>query len=606
MASFNKKVKNVFGSQEMNKFNLSSSNITSSDFFQLKVVYNREMVPGSSISVGCDQFSRLAPLVKPYYGQVQIINRAFFVPYRTVWQPWNSFITQTSNDSYYNINPSEAPYATNADFIEAFLNEQVVVLVDLVQSAVDNPYFINEGVLAFDFAIKRSSDNLWNTYRFTRSGQRFYDILLNLGYKLDFPGYSSSVEGRNVKMNLLPLYSYLKICFDWYRNTQFMIEDPIPTPTNNSHILSEEIMLMAQYLLHAPYELDYFTSSWKNPSGPSTNIPSITIPDVSMTSVASNLKSEISNALPSGVNGTPNVHGDSGTTSTVSVKAFTQYLDSALHHATDFVKRYQLFGSRTADIMKSVFGVDLSDVALNRSVHIGKSVDYINVADVMQTTPTELDGEQQPLGDYAGKGIGAVHGRFKYKTDEFGQFIIISVIVPRIMYNQGRDRFLSHISPLQFFTPDFDKLGVQAIRNDELFVPGEYGAFESYNPNSIFGFTSRYAEYKTVANDRRTGLFALRSLNGDNRWNCYHFTRYVHDYYVNQPYINNSRGFVEGESQQYDRIFADQNENSDHFITVYNFSVEMWQPMSKLFDDYEWSDCDGKGTVLNIGGTQIV
>lgn len=597
MSSFVSKVTNMLPKQN-NKFDLSCSNVTSNDFFQFKVVYNREMVPGSSINVKASMFTRLSPLTKPYYGQCQVINRAFFVPYRTVFQSWNSFITQTKNELIGGVDYS-VPVIRNNMFREV-LSTPSNNFAQTITVTSNDPYSSSYDGGAFDFAV-RSSDTTYTTYRFTRLGQQVYDVLLNLGYRVDFLSYNTAA--RNVRFSALPLFCLIKIYFDWYRNSQFENDDYLPRLSSSEEELTQDqVLSLLQKIKSIPYERDYFTSSWLNPSGPNSNSPIVTLPDVSLplgspTSKSAIFTSDLNASSPQ--SGTPTIRRSDNSSSVVN--NFTQYLDTALHKATDYIKRWQLFGSRTADIMKALYGVDLSDVALNRSVHIGKSVDYIDVADVMQTSPTD----DSVLGNYAGKGIGVVNGTFNYKTDEFGQFMIISVIVPKIMYTQGRDRHLFHLEAEQFFQKDFDRLGVQAIRNDELYVPSEYGGDSSYLPTKVFGFTSRYAEYKTAVNDRRSGLFALRSLNGDNRWNCFHFTRFVQDWYKSVSGIQNSLNFCKGEPEQYDRIFADNDNTCDHFISIYNFNVEMWQPMSKLFDDYEWSECDGLKQTLPLGGTQV-
>lgn len=597
MSNFISKIAAKVGVQQNNKFDLSCDNITSNDFFICKPVYARELVPGSSINMQADMFTRLAPLQKPYYGGCKIVNRAFFVPYEYVWDDFHSLITSTVGKG--NVIASHAPFATNDSLVGVFLHHSLSTVIDDEYS--EDPW--NYQAPAFDFAIQNVDAETYRLYKFTRLGQKVYDILLNLGYKIDFNALTD--DDKNVRMSLLPLYSLVKVHFDWYRVTQFQINNPLEDLTNRDFLIPSVVQIrsLLNYVVTIPFERDYYTSAWVNPVGPNSALGAnvdINLLDVTL-SGKSVSRSRVSNGSPYG--GVPTVNKSDGTSGVPY--NFTQYLDTALHKATDFVKRYQLFGQRTMDIYKSIFGIDLSDSDLRRSIHVGKSEGYINIADVMQTTPTD----NTPLGDYAAKGVGSSSGQFSYKTDKFGIFMVVSVIIPKILYTQGRDRMLQHLTQTSFFQPDFDRLGVQAIRLDELYS-GQ--GTRSYSPDSkstdVFGFTSRYAEYKCQPQDKLTGFFALHSLNGDNNQDVYHFTRYI------DPDIDGkqvSLSFATSEGSQFDRIFAVNDSGSsdvpisDHFITIYHFNVECWQPMSKLFDDYEWSECNGKEQTQPIGGTQL-
>ena len=67
-----------------NKFDLSCSHLTTQDFYNMKPVYIHECIPGEKIHINMQAFTRLSPLVQPMLGSVRMVNRAFFVPMRTV------------------------------------------------------------------------------------------------------------------------------------------------------------------------------------------------------------------------------------------------------------------------------------------------------------------------------------------------------------------------------------------------------------------------------------------------------------------------------------------------------------------------------------------
>lgn len=95
MAIFNSNVKIPKATEHFSTFNLSCDHVTTQDFFKIKPVYTRMLVPGQSIKVDMSHISRLAPLAKPFYGSVTMTNRAFFVPLRTIMEGFNEFITDT-------------------------------------------------------------------------------------------------------------------------------------------------------------------------------------------------------------------------------------------------------------------------------------------------------------------------------------------------------------------------------------------------------------------------------------------------------------------------------------------------------------------------------
>lgn len=51
------------------------------------------MVPGEKIDVSMESFARLNPLPVPTFGRASMRNRAYFVPFRTIFRGWNDYIT---------------------------------------------------------------------------------------------------------------------------------------------------------------------------------------------------------------------------------------------------------------------------------------------------------------------------------------------------------------------------------------------------------------------------------------------------------------------------------------------------------------------------------
>ena len=120
MAKFLDKVLIKTGLQsQKQKFDLSSQNLTTQEFYQMKPIYFKEMIPGEKLVMDLSAFTRLSPLVNPMLGNVRIINRAFFVPMRTVWREWNDYIT-TNISSTTGTKITSVPNLKNSGFVAMF------------------------------------------------------------------------------------------------------------------------------------------------------------------------------------------------------------------------------------------------------------------------------------------------------------------------------------------------------------------------------------------------------------------------------------------------------------------------------------------------------
>lgn len=609
MSNFLSKIGVKTAIEKKSKLDLSCDHLTTTDFFKYKTAYIKEMVPGESINVKMSTFTRLMPLAQPMLGNASIINRAFFVPCRTIQEGWNEFITQTV-------------YGTTIPTQTTTIREQVICMWFQANSTVYT------GTGKYDFQYK---DNTGETkkYRFTTQARWAFDWFKSLGYGINLTNYNTEK-----KFSALPLLAFYKIWTDWYRNKQYQTNDlsNLILKGINKSLTQVELGSVISAMYNTQYNKDYFTSAWDNPAAPNDNVYSkVTIPDISAKVTTNSTTVEYKNAVtndhlsytdtPAGStsstmvvrNGTPVLgtvpNGNTGADR--GMKTLSQYGIDALKKLTDYMKRHQLAGSLAMDRMLARFGTRPSDAALDRSSYLGSHKVHIQISDVMSTADTKSANQAMPqgspLGDYAGKGIGYENGGFKYSTEEYGYFIIISVLAPRIGYVQGNHRMNQHISPLDWYTPEFDGLGVQGLRKDELLgtitdsaqVPADFG-----QGNQVFGYTSRYAEYK-VPFDNLTGDFIVPTVNEEmDKW---HLFRMIDISALSSvDAFRHDLAFCSGAQEPYDRIFANTSNQADHFITIFHFDVEDYAPMHAMFDDYEFEEEDHKRSVgIELNGTQL-
>lgn len=589
MANFLDKFKINTAIKDHVKLDLSSDHITTSNFMQYDIAFAKEMVPKEKISINMETFARLSPMPVPTFGRARINNRAFFVPFRTIFPAWNDFITdiQHSNASGTSGVVNSVPQIS-VHTIWNFMRNNAEDY-QIMQEFQDGDY--NPQTEPMDFV-----DESGNGYRLLSNGRWFVKLLNSLGYQI-----APYTRPTGINYSALPLLATAKVYYDWYYPSAYA-DDLLAKQLNSFFrkdnyvgvwVLSEsdieQLFLSIEKFVN--YDSDYFTSAWQNANSPNDgSYSSMSFGDINRNTPGNEIDYF---EIKTTEQGTPMVSSQEGGT------AFTQYALNALRSMTDYMKRHQLVGARALDRYLSRFGVQLSAEKLNRSVYIGTKSQDIQFGDVMSTADTE--GSQ--LGNYAGKGIGYGQGNFDFETDEYGMIIIVSTIQPKAGYYQGVDRMVMHTGKLDFWTPEFDNLGTQAISKSELFIPTN---MTNTNLNlallqsGIFGFTPRYAEYK-IGKDRLTGDYRYNSINtGENSW---HTLREVNFNSVDDIVINSN--FVRGkDADQYSRIFYNTDASVDKFRIIHHFDIASYSPMKALFDTYEFED-KGKEVIMNANGVKM-
>lgn len=597
MAKFFNKIKVNSAVDARSNFDLSCDHVTTMDFFTPKISYFKEVIPGETTSINVESYIRLQPLTVPTFGRINLVHRAFFVPMRVIMKDWNQFITGLYNDLGYVRN--EVPYILNSYLAKHIVNTFAT------QVEEGEPYDVQ---IRYD-----ANDDRY--YKLTTEGRTIVDRLNCLGIKLNWT-YSDTT-----KISLLPIVAFAKIVEDWYSSNQLYPTTSVSTFVNKLFSAStsdittllnadddsindafDDVIEMLGY--QGAYEQDYFTSAWNNPSGPNKQLmgyDSMTIKNVD--------GDVMDYAVPSAqVNSTdPAAHLDVS-----SNDALTQFALDSLKKLSDYLKRHQLAGGKALDRYLARFGVQLTSEKLNRSNYLGRDIVPVKIGDIMSNADT--DGAT--LGAYAGTGVAyGNNGKFTINSDnEYGYFIIVSQLVPRIGYVQGIDRNSLHVSREQFFTPEFDSLGTQAIATKELYSPMD---FDKYNiatngtNNKIFGYTPRYAEYK-IGKDKLSGDYQFTSMNtGEDSWYTFRMFPWQNDDtdYLAGAMTSISTEFVEGtpvDRAQYNRIFnaGSDTYTADHFRCIFHFDVNASLPAKSLYDNYEFED-KGKEVTLQVNGTNV-
>lgn len=657
MASYLDKFKITTALDTNTTMDLSCTHITTSDWMHCSPVYIKEMVPGETLKVHQETFTRLAPMSTPTFGRGLIHNRAFFVPFRTIFKKWNDFITAADINSDVqgngygtdvSVTVNKVPLITNECLVRLFCYDSVGVIGsndfatvvipgagydktkhDILLRVTDGPSSAETEVTSWSFDL-------------TTLGRRVMKILQSLGYAILWKINRSGTETDKAEYSALPLMAFLKVIYDWYYPSQYVgdadyrfvgsILENTPTSTGVYSFSVQDLRRIfgkdSPFNGLVNYDSDYFVSAFDHPLGPSQGSLGGSVTGDVMFRDINYLNSngiDGTNGAPYGAVGVvnyPNVtDGDVAVYSprnginTPNTKQITQYGLDALKALTDYMKRHQLVGARALDRFYARFGKSLDSAKMDRSYYIGSDNISLQIGDVMAHADTS--GAQ--LGDYAGKGIAfGANGNYEFSTDEYGVMIILSSVVPQIGYYQGIDRNVMHIGRTDFYTPEFDSLGNQAIFKKELYLPMNVAAETSGSTISgmnntdlnvgIFGFTPRYAEYK-IGRDRLTGDYRLASKNGaGDTSNAWHLMRNIGDFSQTSANLVHSSKFVTGRDYaQYNRVFNSTGDTADKFYVIHTFNVQSQSPMHSLYDTYKFENEDegAKKVVGDVNGVKV-
>lgn len=572
----NSKVRLAVAVSDRSKFDVETTHVTTTDFFRLTPVYYQHLVPSSKLHLNLQEFCRLEPLAVPTFGRCRVNVRGFFVPFRTL-------VNDGIFDSFINDTVAYSPADGNSGLVSSLPYIRWYTLWNVFVTA-SNGLFTAGSAASHDFEISGSYYNL------TSKGVRYLQILESLGYRL-IPAVSKDTG----KYSALALLALAKIYLDWYVVSQYTDSSAYQTINALLHkseksgydFTASDVIAILNLVAYANYDSDnLFVAAWDNPVAPTSGL-------YSSTSIVDHTISDGSQVSTDSTTGSPVVG--------VQDDVFSQYGIDVLKSMSDYLKRHQLVGGQNIDRALAQFGVQLSAEKMKRSVYIGFNSFDVNIGDVFGTSDNNL-------AQYSGRGYSQGSHQFDVETDEFGIFMILASLIPDTNYYQNIDRNNLHLDKLDFFNPEFDSLGCQAITKGEVFVSGK-GSFTTNNSAlyaSGFGWAPRYYEYKTF-NSHVTGFLRQNAVvAGTDSW---HLFRHFEDAkFGGVSGLVHSLDFCRGslDHSQYDRIFAYTGSTRDNFTMIFKFDGTTHAPMKSLFDSYDFKDADkAKQITTNSQGVKV-
>lgn len=546
------------------KLDLSCDHITTMDFMTTQPVNYRHMIKTEHISINAESKVRPAPIEVPVYGMLRQNLRYFFVPYRLVFPNWDAFYNDViaSNVSSSSL-VAEPPLLPNDELVTMFMP--------------------NQYGLSLQVNVQANSDFTFggNYYAFTRNGRFLYKILRSLGYEVIW------TRTQAVSYNALALLAYVKVYIDWYANSQYLNSIDVllferlikyNDPTNRLMLSSADVFALLSLIRNVVYDTeDYYVNAWDNPVSPNSGqFTSFGFTDPTATGGA---------YVFTNVNGSPEMAINPAYPQSVG----TTYIHEALKRLTDFQKRHALAGARSIDRVLAQYGVITDSLKQSRSIYIGNQSLNIDIGSVYATADSsDSGGNSSRTGDYSGAGYGQGSGTIDFTADEEGILLCIASIIPAGRMVQGYDRNNMHINKTDFFVPEFDSLGVQAIEKGEVYVSHDDNfAAADTDYQGVFGFTGRYAEYKRPKSFLTGDISIPSAIVGGNAWHL--FRLFNDNNFVNVAGISHGLQFTRGQdASQYYRIFQYTKDQYEPFYCFIHFNVAAFAPCRPLFESYEF------------------
>lgn len=397
--------------------NLSHSNGFTGTTGTLIPVFCEELLPNDTVSVGSQLQVQLPPMVTDFYGKVDFVLEAFFVPNRLCWGGWQDFITHpTANPQY----PEGTPVQGKPSLVPFF-----------------NVSAISE-IGPIDFPL------------------------------LHYLDYGEALTDQDPP-SVLPAVAYHRIWDDWYRDSR--VQAPLFYKGRTNAVDTSSFLQILPYLSvlanggdialsptasfvdgvqvsslrQRNWVKDYFTSASPLPQAGG----------------AAEVKFDVSSAAETG--------------------AFTISTLRAANSLQKWMERNNLAGYRYSDQIYAQFGIYPSDAIMDRSLYLGRSVQTVYNRSVFSTVDASSDtggvlgtkgANSQALGE------GSLVDSFT--ATEHGFLMVLASLVPRPVYGTGAERRNFRIKVGDFAFPLLAGMGDQAIYSKELTGNPVYDAVFGY------------------------------------------------------------------------------------------------------------------------------
>lgn len=557
-----------------NKMDLSAPVLASMDIGQIVPLGTWELIPGDDFKVRMNAFSRLAPLVEPTYGKVSFKTVQAFVPYHQVAYDCDAWFA--GKTSWEGVTPVQRHITI--EVLHSFVYQYC--LGNAVSASVAEYSWIDASGTA--------------QYRsFSNQGRYWVKILNALGYALPqgVDLQTSSAWNNTIKsfkLSAYPLLAFFKLYNDYMSQSQRFNTSALSslllsikygktatgfTPTTGFINYNALNTMFSNLFLN--YENDYFTSAWQNPNAALAGVDNI-----NSVNVPANIPQQGDQIIHNLNDTLLHLQANSGLIVTPGQRALDM-----LRSFDNWVRRNNYSGSRSVQQLYSRFGIKTEDYKSHYAHIIDTSEIPIQVGDVTATAAAFQGSGTSPvipLGDYAGKGIMSGEVGCSYKSSDYGMLFILGYYTVTPLNAFGFDRSVLRNDPFDYYNPEFDGLGADAIPLMEYFESPR-GVADSDNTlsTSVYGFTERYNSYRY---GRAKILGDFRKYVNSDPMNAWHTGRLLGAVRKAGNLVAQSSAVntMPQTGSEYNRIFSITSGDVDHFYLTCYFDVSAVRPMLNL------------------------
>lgn len=462
-------------------FDLSSKKLFTAKVGEILPCYWQIAIPGNKYRISSDWFTRTVPVNTAAYTRIKEYYDFYAVPLRLISRALPQAFTQVSNYM-----TSAVSNSANTEQLTSVPYCPVGNISAEIQACV-TANTIDDAGFGFAYGSCKLLDMLgYGSFIGTGNTKKKEITMQYLG--LDSSSLADRdnplIYGTSINLNLLPVFAYQKIYFDFYSNSQW--EKHLAYSYNVDYWdgkSSVEISADMIKLRYANYPKDYFLGVL-----PSSQYGSVAVlPSTFSSSYPSNSVLVVSDDRSS-VSGVENAPSTSSVSvsgqSTLFRPAFVNSDLSALSiRATEYLQRWKevvQFSSKDySDQMAAQFGIKAPEYMGNHCHYIGGWSNVININEVLNTNLTASDSQAV----IAGKGVGSKSGHvITYDCGAEHQVIMcVYHAVPLLDWSlKGHNPQLLCTSVSDFPQPAFDQLGMQpvpalALNNSPASVTGNIG-----------------------------------------------------------------------------------------------------------------------------------
>lgn len=478
-------------STHRSSFDLSSKKLFTAKIGEILPCYWQIAIPGNKYRISADWFTRTVPVNTAAYTRIKEYYDFYAVPLRLIsralpqaFTQMSDYMTSAASNSANTVQLSSVPYAPVGN-ISAEINARVTA------KTVDDAGF------GFAYGSCKLLDMLgYGSFIGTGNPKKQEITMQYLGLNTTSLADAQNplIYGTSINLNLLPIFTYQKIYFDFFSNSQW--EKHLAYSYNVDYWdgkSSVEISADMIKLRYANYPKDYFLGVLPaSQYGSVAVLPGSLSPNDNPSRVyaytsGTGSVGSILNAASSSAVTTDNA------SNSIRYATLNANLSALSIRATEYLQRWKevvQFSSKDySDQMSAQFGIKAPEYMGNHAHYIGGWSNVININEVLNTNLT-ADNSQAVI---AGKGVGSQSGHtINYDCGAEHQVIMcVYHAVPLLDWSlKGHNPQLLCTSVSDFPQPAFDQLGMQP-------VPALTLNNSPSSPTGNIGYNLRYWQWKS-------------------------------------------------------------------------------------------------------------